>query len=80
MRKIIVLKLRNKESITTFGKCRSKEGKKMFTLYQLNKEEKFICWQRFESLDRRNWVKQNDYLSLKDVINCMESNKALNTN
>jgi len=47
--------------------------RKVFVLLQLNKEERaFICWKRSTSKDRRNWVVQNLYLSLKDcrtVIN-----------
>lgn len=42
---------------------------KTFVKIQLNKKEKdFVCWQRFESKDRRTWVEQNKYLSLKDVM------------
>lgn len=41
---------------------------KVFVHFQLNKHEKFICWQIFTSLDRRNWVNQNNYLRLKDVL------------
>lgn len=42
---------------------------KLFTKIQLNRREKFICWQRYVSKDRRNWRKYNDCLSLKEVMN-----------
>jgi hypothetical protein len=41
---------------------------KLFVKIQLNRQEKFICWQRFVSKDRRNWINWNKYLSLKDVM------------
>lgn len=45
---------------------------KYFIHFQLNKKEKsFVCWQRFVSLDRKNWREWNSYLSLKDVLNCI---------
>ena len=80
MQQEIILKLRNGESIKTFGKTRSVGGKKMFTKYQLNRKEKFICWQRFESFNAHDWIEQNSYLRLKDVMGCIERNIALNTN
>lgn len=41
---------------------------KLFVHFQLNKKESFICWQRFHSKDKRNWVEQNSYLTLRDVM------------
>jgi hypothetical protein len=42
---------------------------KLFVKIQLNRQEtKFVCWQRFTAKQRGNWTKQNDYLSLKDVM------------
>lgn len=64
-------KLRIKEPLRLFD-----TANKMFVTIQFNKKEtKFVCWQRFHSLDRRNWVKQNDYLSLKDVDQILNSIK-----
>lgn len=41
---------------------------KTFYSFQLNKSADFICWEQWTSKDRRQWVKQNEYLSLKDVM------------
>jgi hypothetical protein len=56
-----IAKLRNRQVLNLFSK-----KNKMFIKIQLNKKENFICWQMFYSLDKRNWVKQNEFLSLKD--------------
>ena len=41
---------------------------RMFVTIQLNKKEKaFVCWERWVSSDRKNWVCHNEFLSLKDV-------------
>ena len=62
-------KLRNRQSICLYDKAN-----KIFVLIQFNKTEKdFVCWQRFHSLDKRNWVNQNHYLSLKDVDQILKS-------
>jgi hypothetical protein len=55
--------LRNKENITYFDKER-----KEFILITYNKDEEFVCWKKFVSKDRRNWVNHNLYMSLKDVL------------
>lgn len=41
---------------------------KMFFRFRLNPSEKRIFWIKEISLDKRNWVIQNKYLSLKDVL------------
>jgi hypothetical protein len=60
----IIKKLRNKESVRLWD-----TSEKLFHHIQLNKKEKFICWERWVSKDRRNWVNWNLYLSLKDIKN-----------
>ena len=59
----IVQKLRQNDSMTFFDK-----KSKYYVHFQLNNDVKGICWQRHVSLDRQNWVKWNDYLSIKDVL------------
>ena len=56
-------KFRNRETIKMFDR-----NTKIFTTFQLNKKEKFICWERFISVDKINWVEQNRYLSLKQCL------------
>jgi len=63
MTKEQLIKLRNRQPLRLYDRVN-----KIFVQIQLNKKEtKFVCWQRFHSLDKRNWVEQNSYLSLKDV-------------
>lgn len=57
---------------STFSKLRNFQSLKLyknglFTTIQLNKAEKYICWQRWTSKDRHNWALQNNFLRLKDV-------------
>ncbi len=40
---------------------------KCFFKIQLNPTTKSICWQRFVSKDKHNWIKLNECLSLRDV-------------
>ena len=54
--------LRNGENLILFDRI-----EKMFVGFKLNTNEKMICWKRFVSRDRRNWICWNEYLSLKDV-------------
>lgn len=63
----IIKKLRNKESIRFFN---TKD--KTFVHIQLNKQEKRICWERWVSKDKRNWVNQNYYLDMKSVLQVVE--------
>jgi hypothetical protein len=58
-----VLKLRNREVLNYFNK-----ETREFTKIQLNKKEKFVCWERWTSKDKIYWINQNLYLSLKDVL------------
>ena len=56
-------KLRNKKCLNLFDKVN-----KLFVKIQFNHKEKdFVCWERYVSLDKRNWVNHNLYLSLHDV-------------
>jgi hypothetical protein len=61
----ILSKLRNRQSISFF-KPYMNSGKRFFKI-QLNKELTGICWQRFVSADRCNWIKLNECLSLHDI-------------
>lgn len=72
----IVKHLRNRQPIKTYGFASG--GQRVFTHYQINLAVKNICWQRFISKDRHNWIEINSYLSLKDVLQCIENNKKLN--
>jgi uncharacterized protein YlbG (UPF0298 family) len=66
----IVQKLRHEGSLLYFDK-----KSKYYVHFQQNNEVKNICWQRHVSLDNRNWVKWNDILNLKEVIQCINSIK-----
>jgi len=68
-------KLRHRQRVTVFD-----HKAKLFTSIEINKKEHFICFQRFESKDRRNWFEQNSYLSLKDCKQILETIKHNNTN
>ncbi len=59
----LVKRLRNRESIKWFDK-----KERLFIRIQLNKTDNRICWERWVSKDRNNWVNWNLYLSLKDVL------------
>jgi len=54
--------LRNRQPLRLFD---TKD--KTFIRIQLNKKEKFVCWEKWVSKDKQNWVNHNLYLSLKDV-------------
>lgn len=58
-----LLSLRHRQNVRLFD---SKE--KMFHHIQLNKTTPFICWERWVSKDKQNWVQWNSCLSLKDVM------------
>lgn len=45
---------------------------KLFVKIQLNRKEKFVCWQRFVAKPKGDWTNWNDYLSLKDVLKIRE--------
>lgn len=57
-----LIKLRNRQPIKLWDSLNKK-----FVHLQLNKTDERICWERWESKDKFNWVNQNKYLSLKDV-------------
>lgn len=59
----IIKKLRNREVLRFFNR-----KTKVFTRINLNKKDSRVCWERWESLDQSNWICQNLYLSLKDVL------------
>jgi hypothetical protein len=68
-----VLKLRHRESITMLEKPSN-----TFYRFRINKDESRLFWIREASLDRKNWVIQNHFLSLKDVIFFIYKIKATN--
>lgn len=43
-------------------------SEKLFIRIQLNKKEKYVCWERWVRKSGGNWVNWNLYLSLKDVM------------
>jgi len=57
-----LLPLRNGQPLDLFDSTN-----KLFVKFQLNRAEKFICWKRYVSKDRRNWICWNEFLSLKDI-------------
>ncbi len=59
----VVNRLRNKEYIRKYDYTN-----KQFEQIQINKKDNRICWQRFISADKQNWIPINNYLSLKDII------------
>lgn len=67
--KIETLKtLRDRQPLKLFDKAN-----KMFVRIHFNKnEKKFVCWERWVSKDKINWVNWNLYLSLKDVNNILK--------
>lgn len=64
-------KLRNRQNLRLWD-----SSNKLFVQIQLNKKDKGICWERWVSKDKRNWVKWNEYLSLKDISNITEGIRA----
>lgn len=77
MKKETILKLRQGQSIAFFPK-KIIEGQKyrLFVRIALNKKESFICWKMSYSIDKVNWIIQNEYLSLKDIKKIIESWKS----
>jgi hypothetical protein len=65
----IIKKLRNIEPLIFFDK-----KQKIFVLFQINKKEKYFCWERWVSKNRiTGYINWNYYLSLKDVVNCIKN-------
>ena len=55
--------LRDRKPLSLFDRT-----EKLFTQFQFNfKENDFVCWKRYVSKDRRNWICWNEFLSLKDI-------------
>lgn len=68
-----VQKLREGRRVTIFD-----GSTKTFYRFRLNPSEKRIFWIQEASLDQRNWVIQNIYLSLSDVMRNIYNNKVRN--
>jgi hypothetical protein len=68
-----VQKLREGRRVTIFD-----GSTKTFYRFRLNPSEKRVFWIQEASLDQRNWVIQNIYLSLKDVMRNIYNNKVRN--
>lgn len=58
-----VSKLRNREVVTYFN-----SHSNTFYRFRINPDEKQLFWMKEASLDKRNWVCQNHFLGLKDVL------------
>lgn len=64
----LVRKLRNRQTVRFFDR-----NNKIFIAFCINRNEKCsVFWEKHVSLDKRNWVKQNEYLSLKDVLRIVD--------
>lgn len=64
-------KLRDRKPVLLWDRAN-----KLFVQIQFNKKEKgFVCWEKWVSKDRINWVNHNLYLSLKDVRQIINNNK-----
>jgi hypothetical protein len=59
----LIKRLRDRKSVRLFDK-----KERLFINIQLNKTDNRICWERWVSKDKKNWVNWNLYLSLKDVL------------
>ena len=57
-----IKKLRDREALRLWDKV-----DKTFVNIQINRKEKYLCWERWISKDKRNWTKLNGYLSLREV-------------
>lgn len=57
-----IKRLRDRESLRLWDRT-----DKIIVAIQLNKKEKYVCWERWISKDKRNWIKLNGYLSLREV-------------
>ena len=47
----------------------------MFTKLQLNRRAKRIYWERWISIDQKNWMNWNLYLSLREVLTIINYEK-----
>ena len=57
-----IKKLRDREALRLWDKV-----DKTFVNIQINRKEKYLCWERWISKDQRNWIILNGYLSLREV-------------
>lgn len=71
--KDIIKKLRDGERVILFD-----SSSKRFIQLQINKADNRICWERWVSLDKSNWVCHNKFLSLKEVVQLINENKLKN--
>ena len=55
-------KLRNRRPLRLWDSLN-----KLFVHIQLNKKDNRICWERWVSRDKKNWINWNKYLTLKEV-------------
>ena len=69
----IVQKLREGRRVTIFD-----GGGKTFYRFRLNPSEKRVFWIKEVSLDERNWVIQNTFFSLRNVMQNIYNNKVKN--
>jgi len=58
-----ISRLRYGESINLFDR-----KTKLFHHIQINRKEKRVCWERYVSSDKKNWIKWNVCLSIKDIL------------
>ena len=70
----LINKLRHRQLVTVFD-----HKEKMFTRLKINTKESFVCFQRFVSKDKRNWIEWNKNLSLKDCKQILDNIKTNNT-
>ena len=66
-------KLRNHQRVIIFD-----GSTKTFYRFRINPSERRLFWLREASLDQRNWVTQNVYLRLRDVLKFVYDNKVKN--
>lgn len=66
----LIKKLRDRQPVKLFN-----SADKVFTQIQLNRKASVICWERWVSKDRKNWVNVNLYLSLKDVASILNKHQ-----
>jgi hypothetical protein len=67
-RNSVIKKLRDGEHLELY-----RDG--MFTRFQLNRRERRVCWERWISIDRSNWMNWNLFLSLREVLTIVDYEK-----
>ena len=70
----LIKKLRHRQRVAVFD-----HTEKLFTALQINEKESFVCFKRFVSKDKRNWIEWNKYLTLKDCKRILDTIKTNNT-